>query len=243
MIMHKRFSEIKSTNLFTADNAGLAPIGKVVDLLVEETAWNIRYLVVATNPPLTQKVLISPAAVHEFDPQTNSIPTMLTTQQVIESPPINCDQAISREYELALVDYYGWPIYWFGRALLRPQTLQSLAPEGAAESVESNPESNLRSADEICGYQIESQDGPAGVMGDLVVHMEAWKVDFATADANSWLPKESSMFSTRWVSQLDWQARKVIVDLTRAALEPIPVESSSPPITGEPLSARPFRTA
>jgi hypothetical protein len=80
-------------------------------------------------------------------------------------------------------------------------------------------------------------------MKDLVVHTESWEIDYATADAKLWLPTESSMFSTKWINQLDWANQVVQVDLTKSALEPASIRSEVPPITGEPLSAQPFRTA
>ncbi|MFK7769062.1 MAG: PRC-barrel domain-containing protein [Mariniblastus sp.] len=240
--MRKRFSDIKNTKLFTSDDKGLSPIGTVTDLLIEDESWNIRYLVALTDAPISRKVLISPAAILDFDFVSKSIATMLTKEQVVKCPPLDHDQPISRQYEQALVDYYGWPIYWFGRVLLKPQTLETIAADEATETVDESNNSNLRSANEICGYRIESQNGTAGYMKDLVVQVEAWTVDYATADCQAWLPKESSMFPTRWVNGLDWSRRKVQVDLSKTAIESTEDRRRSQNITGEPWSSQPFRT-
>lgn len=241
--MRKRFSDIKDTRLFTADDMSLNPVGRIDDLLVEDVGWDIRYLVVTTDAPLARRVLISPAAIQSFDFDSRSMGTQLTAQQIVESPPVDSDQPISREYEQALVDYYGWPIYWFGRAFVKPQTLDTIAADEATESVDETTSANLRSANEICGYQIESNQGPAGRVEDLVVHVDSWRIDHAKAHPNSWLPMESSMFSTRWISRIDWGNRTVHVDLRKPLLQPTQRRSDLPPITGEPLSAQPFRTS
>lgn len=240
--MHIRFSDIKDTKIFASGDAALNPIGIVDDLLIEDGSWNVRYLAVTTNVPLTRRVLLSPVAIDRFDHASKSIATTLTAQQVVDSPPLNCDQPISRQYEEALVDYFGWPIYWFGRTILKPQTLEAMAASDAMSSVDETSCTNLRSAAEICGYQIQTHNGVAGVMNDLVIQLDAWTVDFATADSKSWLPSESSMFSTNWIRQIDWYSQNVAIDLSKSALEPVTGRDQQPAITGEPLSARPFRT-
>jgi hypothetical protein len=240
--MRKRFSDIKNSKVFTSEDSGLCSVGEVTDLLIEDGSWGIRYLVVATHSPLPRNVLVSPAAIHGFDFPSKSIATMLTAHQIAESPPLESDLPISRQYEQALVDYYGWPIYWFGRVLMNPQSLDAFANNTATSGIDDHAPSNLRSANEICKYQIESNGGSAGVMKDLVIQMNSWTVDYATADARSWLPRESSMFSTKWISHVDWSNRRVEVDLTETVLEPVSARSNTPAIAGEPWSSQPFRT-
>lgn len=239
--MRKRFSDIKKLKLFTADDNGLHSIGQVTDLLIEDGSWNVRYLVVQTDAPLSRRVLISPSAIHGFDFANQAVATILSAQQLAESPRLDEHQPVSRQYEQALVDYYGWPIYWFGRVVMKPQTFDSLAADTATAEVNELDDTNLRSAAEICRYSIESQNGPAGVMEDMVVQMEAWTVDYATANSGSWLATESSMFSTSWIGEVDWSTRKIKVDLRLQVLQPTAEDHEVPAITGEPWSAQPFR--
>jgi hypothetical protein len=211
--MRKQFSEIKNSKLFTANDPALRAIGNVVDLLIEDGSWNVRYLVITTDAPLSRRVLISPTAIEGFDFESITLATLLTTHQVVQSPTADFDEPISRQYEQALIDYYGWPIYWFGKAGFKPQSIEAFASDKATASVNERDASNLRSANEICGYQIQSQDGPAGVMMDLAIQVESWTVDYATADSASWRPTDSSMFSTSRISCVDWSTQHVMVDL------------------------------
>lgn len=237
--MRKRFSAINGLKLFTIVNGDVQTIGTVTDLLLEDGSWNVRYLVVQIVAPLFRRVLISPSAIANVDFEKGTFSATLSSQQVVDSPQLDDVNCISREYEKALAEYYSWPIYWLGRSVLKPQTLDSIAADSATENVEESSQSNLRSAAEICGYSIQSQNGPAGSMEDLVVHLEKWTVDYATANSASWLASESSMFSTSKITEVDWTSRQVQVDLRQEILQPV---SSAPAITGEPLAAQPYRT-
>ena len=240
--MRKRFSEIIGSKFYTVDNAGLQSIGKVTDLLIEDGTWNVRYLVVSTVVSLSSHVLISPAAIQKFDFNIKSIVTALTSQRVVDSPPLAADQPISRRQEQALVDYYGWPIYWLGQVVSKSKISKSAAAENASNAADEKRHSNLRSAKQFCGYRVQSQNGSAGTMRDLVIDMESWTVVYATADTRSWLPKESPMFSTSWINDVDWLARSVLVDLSKAAINHESFCQDFPTITGQPHSTHRFRT-
>lgn len=241
--MRRRFSEVRNTTLCTTDG----PLGKVVDLLIDDVNWNVRYLVVtigkAWSPVNNDYVLIAPASIAGFNADSNIVATLLTSQQVMDSPSRDWTKPISRQYEQALVDHYGWPIYWFGRTVqIEPQAMGIMTSDADADNANEVAASNLRSAVAVCGYRIQSQDGPAGVMRDVVVDVESWVIDFATAEPRTWLPQESSIFPTTWISQVDRESEHISVDLSRAALDPAPGASNRPAMTGELHSARPFRT-
>ena len=238
--MGRRFSEIKNSNLSSTDRK----LGRVTDLLFEDNNWSIRYLVVNLGSLLTNRdVLIAPAAIASYDLATNTIATILTSQQAIGSPELDSDRPISREYEQSLVDYYGWPIYWFGRDIqMKPQVLSRLASDDVTDAVNEESASNLRSATEICGYEIQSQNGLAGVLRDLVVNLSSWTIDFATAELQPWIPRDGAVFSTKWISQVDWASQHINVDVSEAVLERFNPPIDQAAIVGGPLSARLLRT-
>ena len=220
--MNARFSEIKNTEIFAVDG----PIGTVVDLLVEDGHWMIRYLVVELNSSVTShssRVLISPAAIAEADLESRTIKTVLESHRVKNSPTLDDNQSVSRQHELALVEHYGWPIYWFGRTFLPPQELDALAGGDQSLLVNESASVSLRSAREICGYRILSRNGNAGVMNDLVINLQKWSVVNGVAESSTWLPSASSMFSTRHIQSVDWSSREITVDLSREVLIAEPV--------------------
>jgi uncharacterized protein YrrD len=88
-------------------------VGHVEDLLVEETGWGIRYLVVDTrNWWPGQHVLVSPYAVQEIKWGDRQIRIDVTREKIKTSPPWHAplDQ-LDQIYESQLHDHYGWPGY------------------------------------------------------------------------------------------------------------------------------------
>ena len=216
--MNARFLELKNTHLQTSDGR----IGEVVDLLIDDKHWIVRYFVVTLEDSAdtnSERVLISPASISDIDLEDRVLVTTLDSDRVQSSPSLDSQQPISRQHELALANHYGWPMYWLGQTMLHPQTLDRLAGDTDLENVEDS-DSNLRSATEICGYQIRSRSGKAGVMNDLVINLRNWRVDNGVAESSSWLPLESSMFLTSHIESVNWSKREITVDLSREALLP-----------------------
>jgi hypothetical protein len=224
--MLRRFSDFQNMRLRADDRQ----VGRISDLLIEDNLWYVRYLVVSVDNT-NRKVLISPCVIEDIDPDRNLVACALTSQRVIESPPVDLDQPISRQYEKALVNFYGWPIYWLGRLVHSSrQAMERLANNSTDSFVNKNgSNSQLRSAAELCRYQILSNSGNAGYLKDLVVQTATWRVEYATAVPNSWLPKEDGLVSSRWIKQVDWTKKRVDIDLSNMAFEDRSNESRQVP--------------
>ncbi len=204
-----KFSQMKNMPLRAVDRQ----VGNTVDLLVEDTAWNVRYLVISVDNTMPiRRVLFSPAAIDEVQAASRQFTTALTSAQVFDSPPVDWDQPISRKYEQALVDYYGWPIYWLGRVIRTPQDMWRRSGDDANSPQSMEEEVNLRSANEICGYQINCQRGPAGRLKDLVINLTPWQVEYATTDSSGGLPGESSIFATSRIREINWPDRQIKIN-------------------------------
>ena len=82
-------------------------IGEVKDLYFDDEAWVIRYLVVSTGTWLSnRKVLISPYSIGQRTWGGKSLPATLTKEQVKNSPDIDTDKPISRQYEMQYLKHY-----------------------------------------------------------------------------------------------------------------------------------------
>ena len=87
-------------------------IGHVENFLIDDAAWDIRYLVVDTrNWWFGQHVLLSPFAVQRVDWASHEIRTGLTREHIKASPPWDPAAVIDRAYQESLHDHYGWPGY------------------------------------------------------------------------------------------------------------------------------------
>ena len=57
-------------------------------------------------------ILISPVCIDHTNWPAKSINLNITRNQVENSPSITEHLPVSRQNELALINYYGWPDYW-----------------------------------------------------------------------------------------------------------------------------------
>ena len=90
-------------------------IGKVKEFYFDDRHWTIRYLVADAGTWLTDRqVLISPYALIAVIPAEQHITIDLTKKQIEDSPSLNTDKPVSRQFEEAYYGYYGWPMYWAG---------------------------------------------------------------------------------------------------------------------------------
>ena len=88
-------------------------IGHVKDVYFDDETWVVRYLVVDTGTWLSsRKVLLSPIAIGQPNWTDKVLPASITKDQVENSPDINTKKPVSRQQEIRLLEYYGYPYYW-----------------------------------------------------------------------------------------------------------------------------------
>jgi hypothetical protein len=82
-------------------------IGRVVDFLVEDGDWSIRYLIVDTSVWWVGKaVLVSPRSVLKTNWPGRTVDLDVTRQQVRDSPAYDSVEAVDRAYERQFHGYY-----------------------------------------------------------------------------------------------------------------------------------------
>src|ERR1039458_3522420 len=88
-------------------------IGTVVNFLLDDERWIVRYLVVETGGFFGgRQVLISPISFREVDWSTHRFHLALTIDKVKNSPSVDTDKPVSRQNERDYFGYYGYPYYW-----------------------------------------------------------------------------------------------------------------------------------
>ena len=118
-------------------------IGTVKEFYFDDQHWTVRYLVADTGNWLTaRQVLISPHALVAVNREEQHIEIGLTKKQIEDSPSLNSDKPVSRQFEKAYYGYYGWPIYWGGPYMwgvgYYPYTMGN-AGQGLQSTQNSNP--------------------------------------------------------------------------------------------------------
>ena len=88
-------------------------IGHVEDFVVDDEAWRIRYLVVATRNWFPGKrVLLSPDWIEEISVDDRQIFVTMALSTIKTAPDYDSTVPISRAFEQKLHDHYGHKTYW-----------------------------------------------------------------------------------------------------------------------------------
>jgi uncharacterized protein YrrD len=220
-------------------------IGKVVDLYFDDEAWVIRYVVADTSTWLGgREVLITPYSIGQPGWAADILPVNVTRDQVKNSPSIDTDKPISRQYEKSYLGYYGYPYYWGSTGLWGegnyPGTLATgmgpdvypgysgylKAPTGDTE----NADPHLRSCNEVKGYHIRAKDGEIGHVQGFIVDDLTWSIRYLIVDTSNWWMGHQVLVSPEWIQEVSWSESTVTIALDRQSLKDAPTYDSDAPL-------------
>ena len=199
-------------------------IGAVKEFYFDDRHWTIRYLVVDTGNWLTgTKVLISPVSLVEVRRDEQNIVVKLTRKQIEDSPSLESDKPVSRQFE---EDYRGY--YPF---IVRD-------PEQWTESTHRHKkwDPHLRSTDDVTGHAVQASDGEIGRVEDFIIDDQSWAIRYLIIDTGNWWPGRSVLVSPRWIERVSWTESKVFVNLPQEAIK------QSPEYNDESLLTRDYET-
>jgi len=206
-------------------------IGEVKDLYFDDEQWRLRYFVVETGAWLRKRrVLISPESVLTPEWNAGILPVDLTQEQVRDSPAVEVDRPVSRQYEESLRRHYGLSFYWgaglTGPGLVLPVSsmVQTSLPAVKTESQVSIPAGNphLRSASEVSHYRIRATDGEIGHAFDFLIDDRTWDIRYLIVDTKNWLPGKKVVISPWWITEVNWLESEIAVDLATETIKRSP---------------------
>lgn len=197
-------------------------LGKVEEFYFDDKHWTIRYLVANTGSWLTgNQVLISPYSLHEVNPSTENIAVSLTKKQIEDSPTLDSDKPVSRQFEKSYQAYYGFPLYWGGPFLwgMYPTIDPNPSNWNEPNEIKESWDPYLRSTHEVDGYHIEATDGEIGHVNDFIIDTDTWSIRYLIVGTTNWWPGKQVLVSPRWIEGVSWHDRKVYVNLSRDAIQ------------------------
>jgi sporulation protein YlmC with PRC-barrel domain len=237
--MLRTASHLKGTSIAATDGE----IGSVQDLYFDDGTWTIRYLVVDTGTWLPgRQVLISPRSVR-LAPNDDRLPVALTKEQVENSPSIDADRPVDRQYEEEYSQYYGYPYYWSGPYRWGTTPYPGEGPLTEARAMSVMPpagDPDLRSARNVMGYYIEATDGDIGHVEDFLVDDREWAIRYMIVDTRNWWPGKKVIVSPEWIKRVSWPDSRVYVGLSKQAVKDAPEYDPDRPMERE-YEARLFR--
>jgi len=213
--------------------------GEVEEFYFDDHHWTIRYLVANTGNWLTgRQVLISPYALVAAIKEEEHIAVGLTKKQIEDSPSLDSDKPVSRQFEETYYGYYGWPTYWSGSFMggFYPYIVRDgEQPEKPIQS-EDEWDPRLRSTENVQGHKIQALDGEIGHVEDFIIDDETWTIRYLVVDTKNWWPGKKVLISPQWIERVSWSELEVSVNLSREAIK------ESPEYTEESLLTRDYET-
>ncbi|QOY85505.1 PRC-barrel domain-containing protein [Paludibaculum fermentans] len=180
-------------------------LGHVHDFLFDDRGWRVRYLVVETGSWFSSRqVLVAPAAAGQPDWDQRILPVSLTMDQIRNSPDVDTARPVSRQEEIAISEYYGWPTYWS----MEPPLVPVFASPQTAVMEE---DTHLHSSKDIISYQVKAADGELGQIDDLIMEDSNWYVRYVVARTGSWMNGQKVLLTTRCVESISWPDRQVVL--------------------------------
>lgn len=234
---------IEDYNLVCVDGE----IGKIKEFYFDDVHWAIRYLVVNSGNWLTgRQVLISPYAITEILDDLKQIKLNLTKKQIEDSPSVDTDRPVSRQFESEYTGYFGYPAYWMGTSVWGGSMYpgfgvglnSQVQPEMRLNPDESQVErdSHLRSSLAVTGHRLHATDGEIGHVKDFVIQDKTWIVRYFVVDISKWFSGKQILISPSWVKSIGWEEHEIFVDMTLDQIK------KSPPFDGAGSLTRGYET-
>jgi len=219
-------------------------IGKVKEFYFDDRHWTIRYLVAETGTWLADRqVLISPYALVAVNNEERNIAIDLTKKQIEDSPSLDSDKPVSRQFEEAYYGFYGLPVYWGGPYMwgaypyfVRDREARDREQWKAPVQGKKAWDPHLRSTYGVSGHHIQALDGELGHVQDFIIDDETWAIRYLIIDTHNWWPGKKVLVSPQWIERVSWGERKVFVNLSRETIK------QSPEYTEESLLTRDYET-
>ena len=214
-------------------------IGTVKDFYFDDQYWAVRYLVVDTGSWHTvSQVLISPYALLAVDNKSKNIAINLTKKKIEDSPSLNTDKPVSRQFEESYYGYYGWPSYWEGAcmwgdypSIMRDPNRWRLNNQGGKIW-----DSHLRSTQKVNDYHIQALDGEIGHVEDFIIDDESWAIRYLVINTHNWWPGKKVLISPKWIESVSWSESKIFVNVARETIK------QSPEFTDKSLLTRDYES-
>jgi uncharacterized protein YrrD len=215
-------------------------IGKIEEFYFDDHYWTVRYLVADTGGWLTgRQVLISPHALVAVNKEERSITVDLTKKQIEDSPPLDSDKPVSRQFEETYFGYYGWPTYWGGAYMWGPYpTIVNNRKEWRepTQGEKKTWDSHLRSTHDVSGHYVQATDGEIGHVEDFIIDDETWAIRYLIIDTRNWWPGKKVLISPQWIERVSWDELTVFVNVLREAIK------QAPEYTEKSLPTRDYET-
>lgn len=197
-------------------------IGKVNEFYFDDRHWTVRHLVADTGNWLTgRQVLISPYALVDVNHNEKFITVDLTKKQIEDSPSLDTDKPVSRQFEYSYYGYYGYPGYWGGPLMwgYYPNIERDRGMWREPGLQKNMGNSHLRSTHDVSGRNVEATDGNIGHVDDFIIDESTWAIRYLVVDTKNWWSGKKVLVAPQWIEHVSWSKSKVFISLSCEAIK------------------------
>lgn len=198
-------------------NATDEEVGGVKEFFFDDRYWTVRYLIANTGTWLSKRqVLISPYFLGTIDHTLEFINVNLTKREIEDSPTIDSDKPVSRQFEESYYNFYGAPTYWGGPSVwgALPTLTHDRDEWKKIKTEDEGWDPDLRSSKDVTGHNIQASDGEIGHVEDFIIDDESWTIRYLVIDTRNFLPGKKVLVSPEWIDRISWEDSKVFIDMT-----------------------------
>ena len=200
-------------------------LGTIKEFFFDDQHWTVRYLVAETGNWLHERqVLISPLDLGLLNSQRQHIAVNLSKKQIADSPSLDTDKPVSRQFEESYHMFFGWPMYWDGANSWGnyPFLVQAREKGKTPPATGTSWNPFLRSTEDVAGHIIHATDGEIGHVEDFLIDPETWTIRYLVVDTRNWWEGRRVLVSPNWIGKIDWDSASVWVNLSREAIKASP---------------------
>ncbi len=208
--------------------------GKVKNFLFDDETWVIRYLEADLGNFFSEKrVLIPRDQLGKPLWDEKHFPVHLTIKEIENSPGLDHDMPVSRQYETQLLAHYQVQPYWpeavagyAGRESLLGPDYPFKTPRRTGD--ENEESTNLRSFSEVSGYYIKASDDQFGHIDDLIIDDNTWQIVFAVIDTKNLTPwSKEVVIPVELLEEISFMDKEVRINLPKEEIKNAPEYDSS----------------
>jgi hypothetical protein len=148
----------------------------------------------------------------------------LSKKQIEDSPLLESDKPVSRQYEEEYHRHFALPIYGGGTYAV------GVYPYLQYDEVELRPENdppvtikkwdhNLRSTHDIEGRDVQATDGNIGHVEDFIIDDHSWKILNLIINTKNWWPGKKVLISPNNIDRISWSEGKIFTFMSREAVK------------------------
>ena len=211
--------------------------GSVKDFLFDELNWKLRYVEVDLGWAIFpgKKVLIPQRLLKTPQWTESNFPISLSKEKLEDCPKSIDHQPISRRDEEMLNKYYNLDNYWIPQENYATTNRTIIGEDRlTTRYLNANPDTFLRSFNQVEGYTIKSLDEKFGHIEDLIVNDENWQIEYFIVDTRNWVPwSKKVLIDIAHIKDIHHREKEVVINLTTDAIKSAPAFDQEALINGD----------